>query len=247
MEFEQSIPVKNNEDLEPKTAVRVFLDRLYPDGDHIVTFALDRATGAKMQRFFPNTPEGRTAAADYLVSESLQGRDVYHGAHTFKENGQRTKENAADTITALWSESDKARPNGVVPQPSITVESSPGHFHDYWTLTEPISSKRAERLNRRIALAMGSDAGWALSKVLRPPETYNFKYEPPTKTSATYTDHVYDPEHLEVVLPPLPEPRSHTRDTDEPPVNLDARGLRVWNGDDPKLANSGTWTAPGRL
>jgi hypothetical protein len=76
MEFEQSIPVKNNEDLEPKTAVRVFLDRLYPDGDHIVTFALDRATGAKMQRFFPNTPEGRTAAADYLVSESLQGSTV---------------------------------------------------------------------------------------------------------------------------------------------------------------------------
>ncbi len=221
-----------------------FLTELYGDaGDYIATFSGKQDGNNNLihtrQRFFTNTPEGRREAARYLLSEAAAGRDTYMGAHAFKNPTSRTKGNAADEIRTLWSESDEARPRGGVPEPSITVESSPGHYHDYWTLTRPVPSSKAEELNRRIALAMGSDSGWALSKLLRPPETFNYKRETPAKVSATYTGAAYDPEQLDRVLPPLPT-RHHTTGTgDEPPVRLQEAALRVWNGNDPKYKADG--------
>lgn len=58
---------------------------------------------------------------------------------------------------------------------------------------------------------------WALSEVPRLPEAYNFKYEPTARMSAIYTDDACYPDGLHSTLPPLPEPRTHTRNSDELP------------------------------
>lgn len=60
------------------------------------------------------------------------------------------------------------------------VESSPGHFHAYYRLTEAIPPERAEALNKRLAHMIGADAsGWDLSQLLRVPGTMNHKRNEP--------------------------------------------------------------------
>lgn len=53
--------------------------------------------------------------------------------------------------------------------------------HAYWLLREPIGLDALEALNRRLALALGADAGAVTTAqtILRPPGTGNMKHSPP--------------------------------------------------------------------
>src|SRR5215207_2194585 len=58
----------------------------------------------------------------------------------------------------------------------------------------------------------------------------------------------WDPEVIDQAIPELPEPSRNARkqtltasiDAGEPPVRLDAKALRVWRGENPKLKEDGT-------
>jgi hypothetical protein len=126
-------------------------------------------------------PGEREEAAAYLEAESAEGRDAYFGVHLFTEPGSRKAENAANEIAALWVDGDGARVPDMWPQPTATVESSPGRHHFYWRLTRPIEPEQAAQLNRRLCYGMGGDKGkWGLGTVLRAPGTLNYKRERPT-------------------------------------------------------------------
>ncbi len=69
--------------------------------------------------------------------------------------------------------------------PSFVV-SSGGGLHAYWLLREPvdlqIGAARARNLLRRLALHLDADLSAAEpARVLRVPDTYNFKYTPPRR------------------------------------------------------------------
>ncbi|MFI5037862.1 MAG: DNA-primase RepB domain-containing protein [Solirubrobacterales bacterium] len=65
--------------------------------------------------------------------------------------------------------------------PTMEVASgTPEHFHSYWRLQDRVSPLQLESANRRLALALGADpASVDAARIQRPPETFNYKDDPP--------------------------------------------------------------------
>jgi len=127
-------------------------------------------------------PGEMVLAAEHLLEEAERGRDAYFGVHLFREpgtrQGGRRGENAVGEVMTLWCDGDGAVVPDAWPQPTLTIESSPGRHHYYWRLEKPIAAERATALNKRIAYGMGGDRGkWGLATVLRAPGTLNYKRE----------------------------------------------------------------------
>lgn len=89
----------------------------------------------------------------------------------------RGKENALRSHT-VYMDSDTCPPENFRLPPSVHVNTSVGHGHDYWVLLEDISAKDAAELSHKITTAHqaeGTDpSGWSANKVLRMP-TVNMK------------------------------------------------------------------------
>ncbi len=251
----------------PLGAVPEELDRIwkhiYGEGPgHLALFSGSRSPSAKYpnknrltaveQKYF-RWPEEADEAARWVFEESEGGREVYHCGHLVTCQ-RRRKEDAAPML-ALYVDGDGAKVPEGIPQPTTTVQSSPGREQFYYKLTRPIPPELAEQLNKRLAYAMGADkSGYDLTQVLRIPGTQNHKYEDtPTVEIKEIVDKVYDPDHLDRVLPPLEEeqnpkgkdtpqddPRPPLGETEESPVRLDDYGMRVWKGENPKLTENGS-------
>jgi hypothetical protein len=93
--------------------------------------------------------------------------------------GPRVKENIK-ICTVAWADLDTCRPDQLLVEASIVVESSPGRYQALWILEEPQDPPIAEDVSRRIAyhhIPDGADrSGWDLTQLLRFPYTYNYKY-----------------------------------------------------------------------
>jgi hypothetical protein len=65
--------------------------------------------------------------------------------------------------------------------PSMTVGSgSRGHLHAYWLLSEQVPGQVVKAANQKLAHRVGGDlASNDETRILRPPETRNFKHRPP--------------------------------------------------------------------
>ncbi len=234
---------------------------------YIACFSGARA-GKKLERpttkFFPY-PHAVENAAAWLQAEATAGREAYAAANLFADNRKRDKRFATE-IATLWTDGDGALIPAGFPQPTITVETSPGRWNYLWVLTRPIAPDQAERLNRCIAYAIGADAGgWDLGQLLRVPGLPNYKYDgAPTVTVTDDSGPVHDADELAASLPPAPAEAARARRTpptrgdggtptpgDEPPI----RGMNaeLWQGkrltttddegpvsDDPLVFNTGT-------
>ena len=65
-------------------------------------------------------------------------------------------------------------------KPSALVETSPGHFHGYWFLRNPVSPAVWEPASKGWSQKIGADpGGWDATQVLRVPGTLNHKFNPP--------------------------------------------------------------------
>jgi Protein of unknown function (DUF3987)/RepB DNA-primase from phage plasmid/Primase C terminal 1 (PriCT-1) len=157
-------------------------------------------------------PKAADAAAQWALEQSDKGREVYFCAHLLM-GPERRKENAS-AVHALWFEKDGGEiPNGRL-APSAVVESSPGRYHCYLRLTDPIPPETAEALNKRLVDAAGADpSGADLTQILRVPETTNHKYSdrPVVKVLDLEDSRTYMPAELEKVLPSgVPETEKRT-------------------------------------
>ncbi len=157
-------------------------------------------------RFFPY-PNRAPAAAEWCLQNSKAGLETYFCAHLLLAR-RRIKANAAPVL-ALWADADGVAIHAGAPEPTVIVESSPGHAHLFWRLTRPVPPPRAEDLNRRLLAAVGADrSGWDLSQLLRPPGTRNRKYEDSPRVRLLSLDAgiAYHPRELELALPELALP-----------------------------------------
>lgn len=97
-----------------------------------------------------------------------------------------------------------------MPPPTLVVRSGSEHGrHAYWLLAAPFPIGAVEVLNRRIALALGSDGRCAdAARVLRPPCTKDFKYTPaaPVALEHLARDRRYGARELAAALPELTAP-----------------------------------------
>jgi len=201
---------------------------------------IDRAT--IKSKFFAY-PKAAEAAAKWALEKSEEGREVYYCSHLLTE-ARRVQENAA-AVHCLWGDLDGTQvPNGEL-KPTAVVESSPGHYHAYWRLTDAIPADTAEQLNKRLAHKIGADpSGFDRTQLLRVPETTNYKYPDRPKVEILEVEgtHAYPPRQLEEILPTFEDlegVHEPTDDSEEPPVVLGAEALKAWRGEKPKLKDDG--------
>jgi hypothetical protein len=220
-------------------------EHIFGDERGLLAICHASETPRAFQTAFFNYPDSATSAMRFSREKAQAGRDVWFCAHLLSAS-RRIKENAT-AVRALWGDLD----GGEVPEgeiaPTAVVQSSPGHFHCYWRLTDPIPPEDAELLNKKLASVIGADpSGVDVTQLLRVPDTANYKYEPCQVVGIRHLDtsRTYSAGALERILPPLPESAStngHTPQLDpgEPPVVIGSEALKVWRGEAPKLKDSG--------
>lgn len=104
-----------------------------------------------------------------------------------------------------WADIDGADPEAFEPRPTILWETSPGHYQGLWEFDVPLSPKKAENVSKRLTYAFGADrGGWAVTKYLRVPYTFNHKpqYALPR---VTVSAKAADPIPVPTDLPPVAE------------------------------------------
>jgi hypothetical protein len=196
--------------------------------------SIDRNDGDQFASTFYAWPAAAVNAAHWLIEQAAAGRDVYQCAHLLTDK-RRVKERAAK-LTACYVDGDGAIVPPHLPQPTITVESSPGRHHYYWVLSRPVDPADGEAINKRLAYAMGADkSGWDLTQLTRPPGFPNVKYDDtPTVTIISDDGPTYDPDELLADLPPAPAETAHQRTTPDGESTGEA-DAPWWPGIDPEL------------
>jgi len=217
-------------------------------GDEHGLMAICHTDGPNFRTQYFNYPKAADAAAEWILEKAQEGHEGYFCAHLLTDP-RRIKENAT-AVHTLWGDLDGAQvPEGEL-APTAVVQSSPGRFHCYWLLTDPIPPQAAELLNRRLALKIEADpSGFDLTQLLRVPGTANYKYEGSPVVGVLHLDasRTYSAGDLDRILPPLPEaPLAATNghmhgdeDHGEPPVELGPEARKVWRGEQPKEKDTG--------
>jgi hypothetical protein len=142
----------------------------------------------------------------------------------------------------IWADCDTPNSSTTLasfrPRPSMAVASGSGrHRHAYWLLREPVDLGTLERLNRRLALALGADAGVVTKAqtILRPPGTVNRKHSPPAPVHliGLLESRRVSLDELDRLLP-----REQVR------IELPRPARRPWRaplGDPPRVASDEPW------
>jgi hypothetical protein len=128
-----------------------------------------------------------------IIRKETPHREVFFACPIYA--GTRRQAAQAIAFPFLYAEHDK--PPLIDLPPTVSLCTSPGHYHDFYLLDRPLGRDAAIDLNRRIAHATGADpSGADGSQVLRLPETYNHKYpDKPLVTVAVWApDRVFHPE-----------------------------------------------------
>lgn len=112
------------------------------------------------------------------IQDNVQGSNIYFCPQLLRDK-KRTKE-SVEVTPNIWSDLDSCRPENMLVEPTVVIESSPDRYQAFWVLEEPIDPDDAEDTSRRIAYHhadQGADrSGWDLTQLLRVPFTFNYKY-----------------------------------------------------------------------
>ena len=121
---------------------------------------------------WPNQRHQISAVVEAINADEQEG---WFCAHLLDKR-ERKKANALPLV-ALYADLDGAAlPNGPL-TPSVVVETSPGKFHAFWRLNEPIVPSDGQIVNKRIGKHIGADdSGADLTQLVRLPGTRNHKY-----------------------------------------------------------------------
>ena len=138
------------------------------------------------------------------IENIKHGNDVYFSPMLFDS---RTPENTrqGDSVVstrALWADLDKQEPDEVQPPPSCVVRTSMYNHQAYWYLTENVPPTKAAELSQRIAHSYADiDTHGGLAKLMRIPDTFNYKYDSPFPTYVEAGNQKqYDPLYLDEAL-----------------------------------------------
>jgi len=154
-----------------------------------------------LQNFFA-WPQDKSQAVNFIL-EKRAAWEVYLAPALF--SSPDGKKESVKCSNVVWCEFDGILPVELLglPEPSWRIRSSSDqNEHWYWKLTEPVSLKELEAVNRSITYLLGADvSGWDGNQVLRPPQTLNHKRNKPVVLSVQ-NDVRYIVDHFQG----LPEP-----------------------------------------
>lgn len=166
----------------PTGELRRFLDALYGPARSGLLVELRLRAGAGMtQRFLP---VDRLDEVRQVVLELAPQTDLYVGVLP-RWRAQGARRDVGGGARVVWADCDGDEAVRALAAfrrpPSIIVRSgSGGNRHAYWLLDRRATVAEVQRANRRLALALGADAGSAeAARILRPPATLNHKHAAP--------------------------------------------------------------------
>lgn len=172
---------------DPRRAeLRRFLDGLYGRTRPELLVELRFRVGAGMaQRFLPVS---RLDVIERVLLDRASATDVYVGVlPRWRPRG--TRRDVAGGAHVVWADCDGDEAVQALarfrPPPSLVVRSGSGeNRHAYWLLDRQATVAEAQRANRRLAFALGADAGSAeAARILRPPGSLNHKHTAPRAVS----------------------------------------------------------------
>lgn len=121
---------------------------------------------------------GRFQEAPGLPETQPIGTDMYFAPGAFGKDGRRTNDNLR-SFNLLWADLDDKFDHDQIrnPFPTFLWETSPGMYQAVWLLHDSFSDyDEWSQANKALTYRLGADkGGWAGSKLLRIPETYNYK------------------------------------------------------------------------
>lgn len=158
------------------------------------------------QRFLP---AGELQDVADVIRQRADATDVYIGVlPRWRRRGGRAA--VAGDVRTAWVDLDE--PDGenrlaaFAPAPHLVVRSGgPGHVHAYWFLRRAVTPAVVERINRRLAWALGGDLSSAdAARILRPPQTINHGRDGVRVEFATCGEHA--PVGVRALVGDLPDP-----------------------------------------
>lgn len=153
----------------------------------------DRREGKVGHEFFTSIPDLVKRVHSYHKENR---HDIYFGVATRSGKWTGKKKDCFRT-QCVWVDLDEKKLSQCKfdPNPDIVVDSG-GGVHAYWILDKPILIqnedrwKEIEAVNRGLVTRFeGDDGAIDVSRVLRVPNTLNFKYDPPRSVRA----YLYEP------------------------------------------------------
>lgn len=170
----------------------------------------------------PLTTIARHAESATMHEEVFVGMAVFAG----------TKRSAAQAVQypALYADLDGGTIPPSVPDPTVTVLSSPDRRHVFWKLRASAPPDVALDLNRRLAHTCHADlSGWDATQVLRAPDTINHKRGGFVVRVEAASGEVYQPEDFEHLCA-IPHVAPASVD-----LTGDADGIQAWKAVFPYL------------
>jgi hypothetical protein len=171
---------------------------------------IDPAFGPPRQEWFGTTEH---SAAAIRAAELSTKYDVYFGVapRTRREGGKAAIAHAY----TVWGDVDTPAALAEMatfdlPPSAVVASGSPGCFHAYWFLDQPITVDVLEAVNRRLATHLGADIrATDAARILRVPGTLNHKgTDPRSVVMQSFTGERYDIEQVLAALPHAGDPSS---------------------------------------
>ena len=168
-------------DRETDSKREIFFRLLFGEAKGTLCIAFTSARGEKnFSEEFYSYPE-ELSIVTRRINEEVHGSNIYFCSQLLSEK-RRVKE-TVDFTTNIWADLDRCPPEKMLVEPSIVLETSPDKYQAFWVLDQiDYGPDDIEELSRRISYKHkddGADNGWALTKLLRVPFTYNYKYNEP--------------------------------------------------------------------
>lgn len=207
-----STPVVIDQRCAAELLLRCILDGRATDGALV---ELRRLRGQSVEQEWFSSAR---AAVEHAL-RFVHGWDVYVGCLPRYQHGGG-REALRDGARFVWADCDSSAAvwalRRFAVRPSFAVYSgsysNAPHVHAWWLLRQPVTLEVVEWINRRLVLALGSDARvHDAPRVLRLPATLNHKTSPPTLVECSYVGEDVDVHELVDALPALTVPQRPRR------------------------------------
>lgn len=180
-----------------------------------------------------------------LTAAQRHGADLFFTPNLFAFSSQKRSNETTLPSGVLFADLDGA-PKPPIP-PTILWETSPGNMQAVWFLDYPLSYERWADLNKRMTYYTGADkGGWMGSKLLRVPESVNWKRRAFGTLHYARHETSFDPVMLDKRLPRLdPQPVSEGEGRHPKPCQPRLReSLMVENWDNMSLLTRSMLSQP---
>lgn len=181
--------------------LKKFFERIYggQEGWIFTAYKDNRTQGGEFgHKKYENTPQQIDIMLEEIFRYNKKEYCIYFTPHLFKDNTKgRVKNNSLET-KCLWVDKDKGRIDELQPQPTYCWMTSEGRWQALWVLDRFVDLETAEALNKQLIEDTGGDAGgWFAGKLLRIPESMNYKYNPEQRGIWMWDEGpVYSPQDL---------------------------------------------------